>query len=126
MGRLDILVNNAALYAGIQRGSMFDITLEEWERVMKVNVIGQIVAAQAVARQMKEQKYGKIVNIASAVVDTGIPAFIHYTASKGAVYAMTRAMARELGADGITVNSISPGYVDVTSNDPVAERASRR
>ncbi len=118
-GRLDILVNNAALYAGIQRGSMFDITLEEWERVMKVNVIGQIVAAQAVARQMKEQKYGKIVNIASAVVDTGIPAFIHYTASKGAVYAMTRAMARELGADGITVNSISPGYVDVTSNDPL-------
>ncbi len=118
-GRLDILVNNAAIYADLQRGGIFDITLEEWERVMRVNVIGQVVAAKATARQMKEQKYGKIVNIASAVIDTGIPAFIHYTASKGAVYAMTRAMARELGPDGITVNSISPGYVDVTSNDPL-------
>lgn len=118
-GRLDILVNNAAIYADLQRGGIFDITLEEWERVMRVNVIGQVVVAKAAASQMKEQKYGKIVNIASAVIDTGVPAFIHYTASKGAVYAMTRAMARELGPDGITVNSISPGYVDVTSNDPL-------
>ncbi|MDP6484348.1 MAG: SDR family oxidoreductase [Nitrospinota bacterium] len=116
-GSLDILLNNAALYATIERGSMFDISLEDWDRVLKVNILGQVVVTKAAARRMKEQKSGKIVNIASAVHDTGIPAFIHYTASKSAVIGMTRAMARELGPDGITVNSISPGYVDITSNE---------
>jgi len=118
-GSLDILVNNAALYAGIERGSIFDISLEDWNRVLKVNVIGQVIATQAAVAQMKKQKAGKIVNVASAVVDTGIPVFIHYTASKAAVIGMTRAMARELGPYGITVNSISPGYVMVASNDPL-------
>ncbi|MBI2881035.1 MAG: 3-oxoacyl-ACP reductase FabG [Candidatus Tectomicrobia bacterium] len=118
-GRVDILVNNAALYAGIERGSMFDISLTDWERVLKVNVVGLVIATKAAAAQMKKQKSGKIVNIASAVHDTGIPAFIHYTASKSAVVGMTRAMARELGPHGINVNSISPGYVDVKSNDPL-------
>ena len=84
-GSLDILLNNAALYATIERGSMFDISLEDWDRVLKVNILGQVVVTKAAARRMKEQKSGKIVNIASAVHDTGIPAFIHYTASKSAV-----------------------------------------
>ncbi|MFQ5691839.1 MAG: SDR family NAD(P)-dependent oxidoreductase [Nitrospinota bacterium] len=118
-GSLDILINNAALYAGIERGSMFDISLEDWERVLRVNVLGLFIATRAAAAQMKKQKSGKIVNIASAVVDTGIPGFMHYTASKGAVVAMTRAMAREVGPDGITVNSISPGYVMAPSNEPL-------
>ncbi len=118
-GSLDILLNNAALYASIERGSMFDISLGDWERVLKVNILGQVVVTKAAAVQMKKQKSGKIINIASAVHDTGIPAFLHYTASKSAVIGMTRAMARELGPEGITVNSVSPGYVDVTSNDPL-------
>jgi NAD(P)-dependent dehydrogenase (short-subunit alcohol dehydrogenase family) len=116
-GSLDILLNNGALYAGIERGSMFDISLADWDRVLKVNIVGQVVVTKAAATQMKKQKSGKIINIASAVHDTGIPAFIHYTASKSAVIGMTRAMARELGPDGIVVNSVSPGYVDITSND---------
>ena len=116
-GRVDILVNNAAIYAGIRYGSFFDISMEEWERVIKVNITGTFVPTRAITPLMKEQRSGKIVNISSAAVYTGIPDFVHYTAAKAAVIGMTRAIARELGPYGITVNAVAPGYIMAPSNE---------
>ena len=109
-GRVDVMVPNAAIFAVLNRRSFLDIGVEEWDRVMAVNVRGVFVCIKAVVPQMKEQGYGKIVNISSATVQAGVPWFLHYVSSKGAVDAMTRASARELGDFGIRVNSIAPGF----------------
>ena len=109
-GRIDVMVPNAAIFAALNRRSFLDIGVEEWDRVMAVNVRGVFVCIKAVVPQMKEQGYGKIVNISSATVQAGVPWFLHYVSSKGAVDAMTRASARELGDFGIRVNSIAPGF----------------
>ncbi len=109
-GRVDAMVPNAAIFAALNRRSFLDIGVEEWDRVMAVNVRGVFVCLKAVVPQMKEQGYGKIVNISSATVQAGVPWFLHYVSSKGAVDAMTRAAARELGDFGIRVNSIAPGF----------------
>ena len=109
-GRVDVMVPNAAIFATLDRRSFLDIGVEEWDRVMAVNVRGTFVCIKAVVPQMKEQGYGKIVNISSATVQAGVPWFLHYVSSKGAVDAMTRAAARELGDFGIRVNSIAPGF----------------
>ena len=108
-GKVDIMVPNAALFADMKRKSMLDIPVEEWDRVMAVNVRGVYLSIKAVVPQMKKQKYGKIVNISSSTIHMGVPNFLHYVTSKGGVDAMTRALARELGDDGIRVNSIAPG-----------------
>ena len=109
-GKVDVMVPNAAIFAALSRRSFLDIGVEEWDRVMAVNVRGVFVCLKAVVPQMKEQGYGKIVNISSATVQAGVPWFLHYVSSKGAVDAMTRAAARELGDFGIRVNSIAPGF----------------
>ncbi len=109
-GRVDVMVPNAAIFAALNRRSFLEIGVEEWDRVMAVNVRGVFVCIKAVVPQMKEQGYGKIVNISSATVQAGVPWFLHYVSSKGAVDAMTRAAARELGDFGIRVNSIAPGF----------------
>ena len=109
-GKVDVMVPNAAIFAALNRRSFLDIGVEEWDRVMAVNVRGVFVCLKAVVPQMKEQGYGKIVNISSATVQAGVPWFLHYVSSKGAVDAMTRAAARELGDFGIRVNSIAPGF----------------
>lgn len=109
-GRVDVMVPNAAIFAVLNRRSFLDIGVEEWDRVMAVNVRGVFVCIKAVVPQMKEQGYGKIVNISSATVQLGVPWMLHYVSSKGAVDAMTRASARELGDFGIRVNSIAPGF----------------
>jgi NAD(P)-dependent dehydrogenase (short-subunit alcohol dehydrogenase family) len=109
-GRIDCLVNNAAIYAGLKRQSFLDIPEAEWDRVMAVNVKGAWMATKAVAPVMKAQKSGTIVNISSATVMSGSPQWLHYVSSKGAIIAMTRALARELGDDDITVNAIAPGF----------------
>ena len=109
-GRVDVMVPNAAIFAALNRRSFLDIGVEEWDRVMAVNVRGVFVCIKAVVPQMKEQGYGKIVNISSATVQLGVPWMLHYVSSKGAVDAMTRASARELGDFGIRVNSIAPGF----------------
>jgi NAD(P)-dependent dehydrogenase (short-subunit alcohol dehydrogenase family) len=110
-GRVDILVNNAALYATIAIKPFWEITSEEWDRLMQVNVKGAFLCAKAVYPYMQKQGRGKIINVASAVFFKGLPNFLHYAASKGAVIAMTRSMAREIGDQNICVNAIAPGYV---------------
>ena len=109
-GRLDVLVNNAAVFSTITAMKPFwELTVAEWEQLMAVNVRGVWLASKAVVPQMRRQGSGRIINISSSVIFLGRPNYLHYVASKGAVFAMTRAMARELGDFGITVNTITPG-----------------
>ena len=108
-GRIDVLVNNAGLFSTLEMRSFDQIPLEEWERVLRVNVTGPFLGACAVLPAMKRAKWGRIVNIASAAVPLGRPNYLHYIASKSALQGMTYSMARELGPDGIAVNSLLPG-----------------
>lgn len=110
MGGVDALVNNAAIYAGLERRSFEAIDEAEWDRVMRVNVKGVWMMSKAVAPLMRRAGAGAIVNVSSATVMSGSPMWLHYVSSKGAVIAMTRALARELGDDKITVNVIAPGF----------------
>ena len=110
-GRIDVLVNNAAVWSGIEMKPFHEITVDEWDRLMAVNLKGMWLCCKAVFPYMKEQGKGKIVNIASAVVFAGVPYMTHYTTSKGGVIAFTRAMARELGDYNINVNVVAPGLV---------------
>ena len=108
-GRIDGLVNNAAIFADVRYAPFDEITVAEWDQVMDVNVKGVWLASRAVYPYMKEQGSGKIVNIASGVPFKGIPVYVHYTVSKGAVVALTRTLARGTGKDGICVNAVAPG-----------------
>ena len=108
-GCIDVLVNNAALYSAIKKKPFSEIGEEEWDRVMAVNVKGLFLCVQAVYPAMKEQKKGKIVNISSGTALGGTPFFLHYVTSKAGVIGFTRALARELGAENICVNAITPG-----------------
>lgn len=108
-GRIDILVNNAGLFTTVAKKPFYDISVEEWDRVMSVNVKGTFLCSKAVYPQMKKQGKGKIINISSATFFMGAPNFGHYVASKGAVVGLTRAFAREVGDSGICVNAIAPG-----------------
>ncbi|MGY9006518.1 MAG: SDR family NAD(P)-dependent oxidoreductase [Alphaproteobacteria bacterium] len=108
-GHVDVLANNAAVFSVLERGHFMDITSDEWDKVMNVNTRGVFECVKAVVPEMRKQKYGKIINIASGTVFKGSPGLCHYVASKGAVIAMTRVMARELGADNIGVNALAPG-----------------
>ncbi|MCL4368833.1 MAG: SDR family oxidoreductase [Actinobacteria bacterium] len=110
-GRIDGLVNNAALYGGLQRKPFDELDEGEWDRVMAVNVKGPWLCAKAVVPVMREAGGGKIVNIASGVHFKGVPFMLHYTASKGAVVGFTRALAREVGPFKINVNAVAPGLV---------------
>ena len=110
-GRIDILVNNAALFGGMGAWRPFDEwTAEEWDRMQMVNVRGMWFCTQAVFPYMKAQGYGKIINLSSSTFFQGVPGFIHYTTSKGAVLGFTRSIGRELGEYGIRVNAIAPGF----------------
>ena len=112
LGRVDVLINNAAIFSQLTRRGFEDIPLDEWEDVMRVNVTGSMLCARAVLPAMRAAKWGRIINISSSTVPLGLPNFTHYVTSKAAVVGMTRAMARELGPDGITVNAIMPGLTE--------------
>jgi NAD(P)-dependent dehydrogenase (short-subunit alcohol dehydrogenase family) len=110
-GTVDVLINNAAYFMTVWKGPFWEMTVEEFDKAMAVNVCGSWLCAKAVVPHMQKQKKGKIINISSNVALTGNPNYIHYVTSKGALIAMTRAMARELGDWNICVNTVSPGFV---------------
>lgn len=109
-GGLDILINNAALFSTLTPGPFTAISAENWQKVMAVNTLGPFLAAKAAVPEMRKRGSGRIVNVASNTVHKGAPGLLHYVSSKGAVIAMTRALAREVGADNITVNALAPGF----------------
>ncbi len=121
MGGLDVLVNNAALYGALERRPFAEIDEEVWDRVMAVNVKGVWQATRATVALMGTG--GSIINIASATVLSGSPQWMHYVASKGAVIAMTRTLARELGDRGIRVNVIAPGFTMTEASLNLMENA---
>jgi NAD(P)-dependent dehydrogenase (short-subunit alcohol dehydrogenase family) len=110
-GQIDVLVNNAALYAKLTPTKYSDIDIALWDQVMAVNVRGSFLMVKHVAPHMQERKSGKIINIASGTAYKGIPHMLHYVTSKGAIVAFTRALSRELGTFGIAVNTLAPGLV---------------
>jgi len=109
-GRIDILINNAALYAKLHPRNFDEWDVETWDRVMAINVRGPYLMVRHVAPHMIAQKSGKIVNIASGTAYKGTTRMLPYVASKGAVLAMTRSLSRELGRHGIAVNTLTPGF----------------
>jgi NAD(P)-dependent dehydrogenase (short-subunit alcohol dehydrogenase family) len=128
-GRVDVLVNNAALFGRLEYQPIEELGVELWDRVMAVNVRGPFLCCQAVIPVMKRQGSGKIINIASGILLSGTPHLLHYVTSKGAVFAMTRALSREVGPFGITVNSLAPGFTlseSVLEYHPLEQRERSR
>jgi NAD(P)-dependent dehydrogenase (short-subunit alcohol dehydrogenase family) len=124
-GSLDILVNNAGLYASLQMRPFEQIPLEEWRQVMDVNVASMFLMCKAVVPVMRTGGGGKIVNISSGTPFRGVPFLLHYVTSKGAIVALTRALAKELGKDNILVNCVAPGFTmsaGVEANPEVIEK----
>ena len=109
-GRIDILINNAGLYAQLAMRPFDQIPVDEWRKVMDVNVLSMFLTCRAVVPHMREQGGGRIVNISSGTPFRGVPFVLHYVTSKGAIVALTRALAKELGADDILVNCVAPGF----------------
>ncbi|MGA2817023.1 MAG: SDR family oxidoreductase [Xanthobacteraceae bacterium] len=138
-GKIDVLVNNAALYAPLQEQKCTEIDAATWDRVMAVNLRGPFLMVKHVTPHMIAQGYGKIINIGSGTAFKGIPRMLHYVTSKGGIMAFTRALSRELGEHGIRVNTLSPGFtlsdtvmaenprhVEIAGKLSVAGRAIRR
>ena len=109
-GRIDILVNNAGLYASLEMRPFEQIPLDEWRRVMDVNVASMFLTCRAVVPLMREAGGGRIVNISSGTPFRGVPFLLHYVTSKGAIVALTRALAKEVGRDNVLVNCVAPGF----------------
>lgn len=110
-GRIDVLVNNAGILNALKLKPFWEISREEWDKVIGVNLTGMFLCCKAVAPTMKSQKGGKIINISSGVFMVGRQNYLHYVASKAGVVGLTRAMARELGDWNINVNAVTPGPV---------------
>jgi NAD(P)-dependent dehydrogenase (short-subunit alcohol dehydrogenase family) len=124
-GGVHILVNNAAIYARLVSVHLEEISTEDWDRAFAINVRGPFHCVKAALPIMRRQGYGKIINIASGTVFKGVPMMLHYVSTKGAILAMTRSMANELGKDGIRVNAIAPGLTStefLKSRNDIADR----
>jgi NAD(P)-dependent dehydrogenase (short-subunit alcohol dehydrogenase family) len=119
-GRIDILVNNAGIYSSLVPTPFEQLSVDEWRRVFDVNVLGMYLATRAVAPSMRAAGRGRVINMASGTPYKGVPFMLHYVSSKGAVLAMTRSLARELGSDNVLVNAVAPGFTmsdGVLAND---------
>jgi 3-oxoacyl-[acyl-carrier protein] reductase len=125
-GHVDVLLNNAAIYVTqkLWKGPVEELAVEEWDRVMEVNLKGVFLCSKAVIPIMKRQKNGKIINIASGTFFSGSGNMPHYTTAKGGVVALTRVMARQLGEWGINVNCMTPG--STMSEESVSEEVLKR
>ena len=119
-GRVEVLVNNASLFSALVKRPFDQIPEAEWQRVMDVNVNGVFFCTCAVIQAMRDQGFGRVINISSASVHRGTKNYLHYVTSKSALIGMTNSMAREVGADGITVNCIRPGTVATDVAERVA------
>ena len=123
-GRIDVLVNNAGLYATLKMRPFDEIPVDEWRLVMDVNVLSMFLTARAVVPRLREAGGGSIINISSGTPFRGVPLLLHYVTSKGAIVAFTRALARELGGGGVRVNCVAPGFTlsdGVQQNPEVVE-----
>ena len=120
-GAVDILVNTAGIYSSLVPGPFEEISVDDWRLVMDVNVLGQFLCSRAVIPSMRTRGAGRIVNIASGTPFKGVPYLLHYVTSKGAVVAFTRALAKEVGASGVLVNAVAPGFTlsDGVQRNPV-------
>jgi 3-oxoacyl-[acyl-carrier protein] reductase len=120
-GRIDILVNNAAMVYGMTRKPFTEIPPGEWDKLMTVNLKGPFLCSRAVFPQMKKQGKGKIINLTSETAFTGSRHLIHYVTSKGGIISFTRALAAELGQYGICVNAVAPGFTESESSRSVID-----
>ncbi len=111
-GSIDVLINNASLMSVLERRPWYEIEVEEWDRVMAVNLRGMFLCCRAVYGQMKKQGRGKIINISSSRFWSGAPNRLHYSTSKAGVIGLTRSLSSEVGDDNIAVNAITPGFTE--------------
>lgn len=125
-GRIDTLINNAAIFATLPKRPFDEIPLDEWERVMRINITGTFLCVQAVAPAMRKASWGRIINTSSDSVPRGVVNYLHYVTSKSAIIGMTNSLARELGPYGITVNAIRPGAVATEVDRAVNPTQERR
>ncbi len=109
-GTIDVLVNNAGIYSSLSPQPFEAQSAEEWRTILDVNVIGTFLCCKAVVAQMRAQGGGRIINLSSGTPFKGVPYLLHYVASKGAINAITKSLAKELGGDNILVNGIAPGF----------------
>ena len=129
-GRIDILVNNAALFQNVTLAPFWELPVAEWRRCMDINLTGAFLCARAVVPAMQRGRWGRIVNLSSSTVVSGRANYLHYVSSKGAMVAFSRAMAREVGAWNITVNTLMPTVTKtdverVSANDALYERVTK-
>lgn len=117
-GRIDCLINNAALFSRITIAPFWELPVEEWEAAMRVNINGAFFCSRAVVPAMMEAKWGRIINVASTTVPTGRANYLHYITSKSAMIGMTRSMSRELGPHNVTVHLFWPGAVETEIERP--------
>ena len=117
IGNIDILINNAALWRGWEY--FVDVPTETWKKFIDINVMGVVYTTKAILPQMLENKYGRIINIASVAGVYGNAKMVHYSATKGAIISMTKALAKEVTDKGVLVNSVSPGSVSPSENPDV-------
>ena len=121
-GRIDCLINNAAVFSKITMAPFWELPVDEWKRAMDVNITGSMFCARAVVPAMQEARWGRIINVSSGTFVMGLPNYLHYITSKSAVVGMTRSMARELGEWNITVNTFWPGVMQTEIERPSVPR----